>query len=264
MPMSFITSFSIELIKQEPFPYNIPAVQFARDIELDPRVTLFVGDNGCGKSTLLESLGLALNIPLIGGFATGREGFEAANLLKDFVKIKWKNTTSRGFFFRAEDFSDFIRGLERENDKNRGMLRELGELNESVIKEMSEGMNKSLQYMRREYGDDMQAYSHGEAYLKILQTRIKEKGIYILDEPEASLSPLRQLSLIAFIMDVLKDNKAQFVIATHSPILMGIPGSTIYQISEEGFEKVGFEGTDHYRITKQFLDDPEYYLRHMR
>jgi predicted ATPase len=108
----------------------------------------------------------------------------------------------------------------------------------------------------------MQAFSHGEAYLKILQTRIADKGIYLLDEPEAALSPLKQLSLIAFIIEVLKNKNSQFIIATHSPILMGIPNATLYEIQEDGMQQVGYKETDHYRITKRFLDDPNHYLRH--
>lgn len=125
-------------------------------------------------------------------------------------------------------------------------------------------MNYSLREMRKNYGDNMQAYSHGEAYLKILQTRILNKGIYLLDEPEAALSPLKQLSLIAFILEVLKTRNAQFIIATHSPILMGIPDATLYEIQEDNMQQVKYKETDHYRITKAFLDNPETYLRHLR
>ncbi|HVV04144.1 MAG TPA: AAA family ATPase [Puia sp.] len=141
-----------------------------------------------------------------------------------------------------------------------------GKVKDSIIEElsMSESMNHTLRQMRRDYGEDMQAFSHGEAYLKIIQTRIQDKGIYLLDEPEAALSPLKQLSLIAFILDVLKKESAQFLIATHSPILMGIPEAMLYEIQEDGMQQVKYKETDHYRITKTFLDNPEYYLRHLR
>jgi predicted ATPase len=125
-------------------------------------------------------------------------------------------------------------------------------------------MNYSLREMRKNYGENMQAYSHGEAYLKILQTRILNKGIYLLDEPEAALSPLKQLSLMAFILEVLKSKNAQFIVATHSPILMGIPGASLYEIQEDSMQPVEYKQTDHYRITKAFLDNPESYLRHLR
>jgi predicted ATPase len=118
--------------------------------------------------------------------------------------------------------------------------------------------------MRKKYGKDMLGFSHGEAYLEILQTRIKSKGVYLLDEPEAALSPLKQLALIVFILETMKHNNAQFIIATHSPILMGIPGALLYEIREAEMEQVEFSDTEHYRITKTFLENPGAYLRHLQ
>ena len=263
--MSFIRSFSINTTKQNPFPFNIPAVQFAKDIALN-NVTIFVGDNGSGKSSLLEAIAYKINLPLIGGFikANNRTGFEAAELLQPYLNIDWKRQTSKGFFFRAEDFSDFINSVERDKNKIANDLRELkGVVDDSIIERMSESMNFSLYEMRKKYGENMQAFSHGEAYLKILQTRIGDKGIFLLDEPEAALSPLKQLSLIALILEIVKHKNAQFIIATHSPILMGIPGASLYEIQEDSMKMVEYKETDHYRITKTFLDNPEYYLRHL-
>ena len=263
--MSFIKSFSIKTNKQNPFPFNIPAVKFAKQITLDTGVTVFVGDNGTGKSTLLESIAYYLNIPLIGGYMGSSAGFEAARLLKPYLEIEWSRNTSKGFFFRAEDFSDFINAVEREKAKIRTDLSELkGQVDDSIIERMSESMNYALHETRKRYGADMQAFSHGEAFLTILQTRIGDKGVYLLDEPEAALSPLKQLALMAFILEVLKDGNTQFVIATHSPILMGIPQATIYEIQEDGMRQVNYKDTDHYRITKTFLDNPEHYLRHLQ
>lgn len=262
--MSFIKSFSINTERKAPFPYNINAVKFARNIVLGDRVTIFVGDNGSGKSTLLESLALKLNVPLIGGFIQNHPGFEAARILQSHMEIEWKRQTNKGFFFRAEDFSDFINSVENENRKIAGDLSELkGVVDDSIINQMSESMNYSLRRMRKNYGENMQAFSHGEAYLKIMQTRIGDKGIYLLDEPEAALSPVKQLSLIFLIIEMLKSGNTQFIISTHSPILMGTPEATIYEIQEDSMQQVKYEETDHYRITKTFLNDPEYYLRHL-
>jgi len=262
--MPFLKSFSIYTGKAHPFPFNIPAVKFAGQVMLNEHITIFVGDNGCGKSTLLETLAFSLNIPLIGGHITSYAGFEAARILKPFIHVDWKRQTSKGFFFRAEDFSDFVNSVEREKNKIANDLHDLkGNVNDSIINQMSDSMNYALFNMRNMYGEDMQAFSHGEAYLKILQTRILDKGIYLLDEPEAALSPLKQLSLIAFILEVLKNNNAQFIISTHSPILMGIPNASIYEIRDDGMQPVSFEETDHYRITKTFLTNRDYYLRHL-
>src|SRR5258708_3422219 len=263
--MPFIKSFSITTDKQNPFPFNIPAVKFAKQMGLDNKVTIFVGDNGCGKSTLLESFAYFLNIPLIGGFIGSSTGFEGGRLWKQYLELEWAKKVSKGFFFRAEDFSDFINAVEREKSKIEKDLSELrGQVEDSIIEKMSESMNYSLYETRKQYGADMQAFSHGEAYLTILQTRILDKGIYLLDEPEAALSPLKQLSLIALILEVLKKGNTQFIIATHSPILMGMPDATLYEIQEDSMQQVKYKETDHYRITKTFLDNPEYYLRHLK
>ena len=264
--MPFIQSFSINTDKTRPFPFGIPAVKFAKNISTDGSVTVFVGDNGSGKSSLLESLALYLDLPLIGGYIGRRHGFEAARAIKPFLQVEWNRQTKTGFFFRAEDFSDFINSIEKEKQKIRGDLRELeGKVDERIIQQLleSERMNGTLNQIRKDYGDDMQQYSHGEAYLKIIQTRINGKGLYLLDEPEAALSPLKQLSLMAFILDVLKAGNAQFIMATHSPILMGIPNAALYEITEDGMNKVDYQDTEHYRITKTFLDRPEVYLRHL-
>lgn len=261
--MPFIDTFSINTEKQAPFPFNIPAVRFARNITLDTRVTIFVGDNGSGKSTLLESIAFNLKIPLIGGHITSVASFEAARQLQPHVDIKWRRQTKKGFFFRAEDFSDFVNAVERQQAVIRGQISELeGQVDESIIKQMTESMNYALHATRKTYGDDMQAYSHGEAFFSILQNRIADKGVYLLDEPEAALSPIKQLALIAFLLEVLKGGNIQILIATHSPILMGIPGAKIYEIQEDGMKQVAYKETDHYRITKTFLDNPDFYLRH--
>lgn len=263
--MAFIRSISINTDKQHPFPFNIPAIRYARRVELNENVTIFVGDNGTGKSTLLESLACRLNVPLIGGFMGDAKSFAAAKVLKPYLEIEWRRETAKGFFFRAEDFSHFVDSVERERMKIDMDLSELkGKVDDSIIEQMSESMNRSLRETRKQYGSDLQAFSHGEAYLTILHSRIAEKGIYLLDEPEAALSPLKQLSLIAFILEVLKKGNAQFIIATHSPILMGIPDATIYQIVESGMEHVKYKETDHYQITRRFLNEPESYLRHLR
>ena len=263
--MPFLQSLSVNTPKQHPFPYNIPAVKYAKNVLFDSPVTILVGDNGCGKSTLLEGLAYKLKLPLIGGQINENAGFEAAAILQPFLKIAWKRETKLGFFFRAEDFSDFILGIEREKAKIVAELSELkGTVDDRIIDQLNESINYRLRNMKGLYGDNMQAYSHGEAYLKILQTRIGNKGIFLLDEPEAALSPLKQLSLVALIVEIIKDKNAQFIIATHSPIVMGIPNATLYEIQEEGMQKVAYTETDHYRITKTFLDNPEHYLRHFR
>jgi predicted ATPase len=262
--MAFIKTFSVETARKNPFPFNVPAILFARNISMDSELVIFTGDNGCGKSTLLESLALKLGLPLISGNIGDHPGFEAARLIKPFITIEWKLQISRGFFFRAEDFSGAINSLENEKQKkNRDLPALTGQVDDPIINTPDESMNYSLQQMKKNYGDNMQAYSHGEACLKILQTRIGDKGVYLLDEPEAALSPVKQMALIFFIREVLKKGNAQFIISTHSPIIMGIPGALIYEILEDRMHVVKYEETDHYQITRTFLTNPEFYLKHL-
>ena len=147
--MSFIKSFSINTNKQQPFPFNIPAVRFAKNIALDT-VTIFVGDNGSGKSTLLESIAYAVNLPLIGGFIGSVADFEAARTLKPYLHLDWKRNTIMGFFFRAEDFSAFVDSVDKERNKLAAQLGDLqGEVSDAVIREMSESANYSLRQCER-------------------------------------------------------------------------------------------------------------------
>jgi len=213
--MAFLQSFSINTDKQHPFPFNIPAVRFGRQLALE-EVTIFVGDNGTGKSTLLESIAYGLDLPLIGGrIGKASPSFAAAKEIRPYMDFQWKWEVRKGFFFRAEDFSHFIDDADREREKIAMELLDLkGKVDDSVIRQMRENMHFAGFRMRRDYGRDVQTFSHGEAYLTILQTRIKDKGIFMLDEPEAALSPLKQLSLLAFILEMLKTGKAQFIIAS--------------------------------------------------
>ncbi len=117
--------------------------------------------------------------------------------------------------------------------------------------------------MKKDYGENINAFYHREAYLKILHTRINREGINRLDEPETALSPLKQLSLISLIMDITKNNKSQFIIATHSPVIMGIPGAFLYEIKEDGIHQTDYRDTEHYTITRSFLENPDQFLRHL-
>lgn len=261
--MAFLKSISIDTDKSGFFPFNIPAIRYARQLTLGEQVTILVGDNGTGKSTLLESVALALGLPLINGHIGREADFEAARAIKPYLRLEWGRQTAKGFFFRAEDFSDFVTAVDHQRAKIDMDLHDLkGEVDDAIIRQMSDSMNSALWASQKQYGADLQAFSHGEAYLTILQTRIGDKGVFLLDEPEAALSPLKQLSLIAFILEVLKSGNAQFLIATHSPILLGFPGALLYEIRDDGMQAVEYTETDHYRVTKNFLNNPQYYLRH--
>jgi len=262
--MSYISSFSLHPTKKSPFPFNIPVVHFAKNIEFSSPVTFFIGDNGSGKSTLLETLAYRLQLPYLDGSTYSGRGFQAAKKLLPHLKIEWALERSVGFFFRAEDFGDFMNSVDRSDERLHKHLESLvGEVPDQIIKEMKDSANSQLHHVRQNYGQELQSFSHGEAYLHIMQEKIQKRGIFLLDEPEAALSPSRQLALLYFIRQHLKNNNSQFIIATHSPLLMAFPGSTIYEITEEGMDKTELEYTEHFSVTKSFLNNPEAYLRRL-
>jgi len=242
---------------------DVIGVKHCKDILFSAPISFIVGDNGTGKSTILEVLGKKLRLPLISG-PIGGKGFEAAEILAPHLDIAWHDEYKRGFFFRAEDFSSFLDSTAR-NDMQLELYYSQfkGEMSDAVIQQMKDSDNQAMRAMNKAYGQDLQAYSHGEAYLQIIQHRINSKGIFLLDEPEAALSPSRQLSLIYFILEHIKNYKAQFIIATHSPMLMAIPGASVFEISEHGMENVAVEETEHFHLTKSFINNPEAYLRHL-
>jgi len=138
-----------------------------------------------------------------------------------------------------------------------------GEVPDYIIQEMKDNANYQIHHMRKNFGQELTYFSHGEAYLRIIEEKVNKPGIYLLDEPEAALSPAKQLSLIYQIFGHLSNHRSQFVIATHSPIIMAIPNAKIFKISENGMVETKLEHTEHYQVTKGFLNNPEAYLRHL-
>lgn len=263
--MPYLSSLSIETNKTNPFPFSIPAIKFAKNVQFDSPVTFIIGDNGTGKSTLLESLAFRLQLPHMDGSHYGKSGFDAAKTLVPYLKLKWAIERSIGFFFRAEDFGDYLNSVERRDAHIHSQLDYLqGEVPDNIIQEMKDSANDQLHHMRRNYGQELQSFSHGEAYLQIMQEKINQRGLYLLDEPEAALSPSKQLSLIYFIHEHLQSYNSQFIIVTHSPMLIAYPGATIHEITENDMSMVDFEETEHYTVTKSFLNSPDAYLRFLK
>lgn len=262
--MSYIAKIHMDIPRTNPFPFDVPAVKFANNIDLGSSVSFFVGDNGTGKSTLIETLAYRLQLPHMDGSGYSKESFNASKILLPFLEVDYDIERTVGFFFRAEDFGDYLNSVDRSDAKLSSQLQDLeGQVPEHIIKEMKDNANEQLYHMRKNYGQELQSFSHGEAYMKIIQEKIRNRGIYILDEPEAALSPSKQLSLISFIKEHLKTNMSQFIIATHSPILMSYPEAFIYEITQDSMIKTALEDTEHYTITKSFLNNPEMYFRHL-
>jgi len=229
-----------EVGPRDRFPYSIPAIGKLETLKLHPAVTFLIGENGSGKSTLLEAIAVRLNFEETGGDA--RSNFGARPLdggLHDALRIKSSLFRRPGdrFFLRAETVFNLATQLDEEAKQDVLILRRFG--------------NRSLH-----------TRSHGEAFIAIVQNRMKQESFFILDEPEAALSPNRQLTALQEI-DWLVRSGCQFIIATHSPILMAYPDSVIYELGEHGIREVAYQDTEHYTLTRSFLEHPDAFLRHL-
>lgn len=259
--MSFIKSFSIDTPQANPFPFNVNSIKFAQNIDLETPVTFFIGDNGTGKSTLIETLACWLQLPHMDGRNYSKDSFAAARSLVPYIHVEWNIDMPTGFLFRAEDFGDLMNSVNRRETELRNQMELDDEIPKNVLQEMLDNANYQKYQMKRNYGQELTSFSHGEAYLQILEQQVSRNGIFILDEPEAALSPARQLALIHYIKTHVEGKRAQYIIASHSPILMAFPNATIYEITETGMRKTALEDTEHFSLTKDFLNNPEAFLR---
>lgn len=221
-----------EIESFDQYPFSLPAIRSLKKVELHPAVTFFVGENGSGKSTLLEAIAVQFGFNAEGGSKNFRFGTrESHSQLHRFLRIAKGIPRPRdGFFLRAESFFNVA----------------------TQIEELAVG---------DAYGErSLHEQSHGESFLALLMNRFHGNGLYLLDEPEAALSPSRQLSVLTRIHDLVQA-KSQFIIATHSPILMAYPDASIYSFSTKGITRIAYEETEHHRITRNFLNNPERMLK---
>ena len=249
------------------FPFTVPAIRMLDALTLDSPVTFFVGENGSGKSTLLEGIAAAAKLPAIGSADLPRdETLAAQRRLARTLRLSWHKKATRGFFLRAEDFFGFTKRLAAERAELQTTMREVAaEYRAQNRSKYAEGLAQgplasSLAAMERRYGVDLDANSHGQSFLKLFESRFVPGGLYLLDEPEAPLSPQSQLALLAMIGDMV-DQDAQFIIATHSPMLLAFPGAQIYSFDKTPLAAVAYEELDHVRITRDFLNAPDRYLK---
>ena len=227
----------VELVRDrvddfDDYPFSIPAIGSLTTLELNPQVSFFVGENGTGKSTLLEAIAVAAGFNAEGGtrnfdFAT-RESHSKLYECMRLVRGPRRMGDTDGFFFRGESFFNVATMLDQDY----------------------------AHYLGR-YGDkSLHEQSHGESFFSLVLNRFGGNGLYLLDEPESALSPSRQLAFLVAMRDLIKQD-SQFIIATHSPILMAFPGATIYVFDGEGIRKTPYEETEHYKVTKTFLERKE-------
>lgn len=251
------------------FPYSVPAVRLLRALDFPSPVTFFVGENGSGKSTVLEAIAHATGLPAIGSELRVEDDTTLAEQrrLAAAISLTWNRGRSRrGFFLRAEDFFGFTRTLAR---MRAAFIAELAQIEEEYVGRSSEAralrigpIAASLRGMEARYGVDLDANSHGESFLTLFKSRFVPGGLYLLDEPEAPLSPQSQLGFLAMLRDMTAQ-ESQFIIATHSPILLAFPGATIYSFDEPPVKRVAYDELDHVLLTRDFLANPARFLRHL-
>jgi predicted ATPase len=224
---------TVEGIDTQRYPFNIRAFSHGLDLTLRTPITFFVGENGSGKSTLLEAVAECCGFNPEGGNRDHhRATFATRSPLAQALRLTWRPKVTEGFFMRAESFYNFATYLEDVSD-----FRAYG-------------------------GKSLHAQSHGESFISLFAHRF-EQGIYILDEPEAALSPQRQLSFLKIIHDLATPGHAQFLIATHSPILLAYPGAVLFDLDGDTIQEIAFRETRHYLLTRDFLNSPERFFKHL-
>lgn len=233
MYLRSVELMSSKIENRDQYPFDIPSIQCLERLEFKNNITFFVGENGSGKSTLLEGIAHQCGFNTAGGGRNNTyETHASESSLGNYLRLAWLPKITNGFFMRSESFYQFASHVDE--------------------------MPASLQYYG---GRSLHEQSHGESFLSLFVNRFNSKGIYLLDEPEAALSPARQLSLLRILHDL--SGTSQFIIATHSPILLGYPGAEILSFDDSHIQEVAYEDTDHYQITRSFLENRDRMLNEL-
>lgn len=249
------------------YPFSVPVIRTLPTLSFNAPVTFFVGENGSGKSTLLEGLAASTGLPVVG--ATRIEDDETLveqRRLGAALRLTWNRRTHRGFFLRAEDFFGYARSL---STLRAELMQRLQEVDEGYrdrsphARALAAGPAAgSLADLERRYGANLDANSHGQSFFQLFRSRFVPGGLYLLDEPEAPLSPQSQLGLIAMLKEMVAHD-AQFIVATHSPILLAFPGAQIVTFDDPPAHETTYDALEHVSLTREFLQNPDRFLRRL-
>lgn len=223
----------------EDYVAALPLIRHLDALQLDRPVTFLIGENGSGKSTLLEAIALAAGFNAEGGSRNFRFATQNTHsrLYRNLTLVRGAKRPRDGYFLRAESFYNLASEIDRMDSEIPGLAESYG-------------------------GRSLHRQSHGESFLSLMLSRFGGQGLYLLDEPEAALSPSRQLSALA-AFQWLVEHQSQLIVATHSPILMAYPEARIFQLDEQGLGRVEYRQTEHYQLTRRFLENPEKMLHYL-
>jgi predicted ATPase len=216
---------------REHYPFDLEVLQKTRELAFTTPVTFFIGENGSGKSTLLSAIARKCEIPI--WRETGRLKMrynKYAERLHYHLQLEWTEGRVPGSFFGSEIFRDFAEILDEWAKADPGILKYFG-------------------------GESLATKSHGQCNLAYFKARYAYRGLHLLDEPETALSPKKQIELLQIIQEISKQGHAQFIIASHSPILLALPGAVIYSFDHIPVRRIDYEETDYYRVYREFLND---------
>ena len=214
------------------YPFNIDVLRATRSIQFSSPVTFFIGENGSGKTTLLEALARRCYIHIWSGIERSRSvinPYEETFFL--YIEVEWTDGIVPGSFFSSQIFRNFAQLVDEWEADNPGQIDYFG-------------------------GKSLVAQSHGQSIMSFFRSRYKIKGLYLLDEPETALSPKSQMELLRLLQQMSALGHAQFIVATHSPILMACPGSVIYSFDTAPAKTIRYEDTEHYKVYKSFMENP--------
>lgn len=239
-----ITLLKEEVQNWDSHPFSVPAIKSLDTLELNSPLCFLVGENGTGKSTLLEAIASHCGYGSEGGtkniyHRTGQDAYyQPAELLSKTIRLSWSKKLFQGYFFRAESFFNIASHLDTLEKESGGTLGSYG-------------------------GKSLHEQSHGESFISLFKNKFTKEGFYLLDEPEAALSPQKQLAFLVLLNELLKQPNTQLIIATHSPILLAFPGAQILSFDEGYIKEISYQESSPYKIVSGFISDPPRYFHQL-